>query len=254
MDLKRKGIEFPTPSDEDLLLVQSRQVCHLITFLLELTTIQPAPAASPVRPASSASSSSASSRGSKVQGPRSPVGPPNRREEQAARLPASGQLTQGQLRKLERDLEIAQRNMEVFSELLTELQPGQEHPEDRRLLLDVSATCREMQARVLELVGLVQHRDLTASLLELNDQMNNQLLRFERYKNNTSAEIGAAKSPGSSDEAFSPDEVLSLTQPAPAAASACLPAPGNIPTLTRTGATQDQDFHEIEVGEKEAKQ
>ena len=94
----------------------------------------------------------------------------------------------------------------------------QEHPEDRRLLLDVSATCREMQARVLELVGLVQHRDLTASLLELNDQMNNQLLRcsaihiymfprFERYKNNTSAEIGAAKSPGSSDEAFSPDEV-----------------------------------------------
>jgi len=177
MDLKRKGIEFPTPSDEDLLLVQSRQVCHLITFLLELTTIQPAPAASPVRPASSASSSSASSRGSKVQGPRSPVGPPNRREEQAARLPASGQLTQGQLRKLERDLEIAQRNMEVFSELLTELQPGQEHPEDRRLLLDVSATCREMQARVLELVGLVQHRDLTASLLELNDQMNNQLLR-----------------------------------------------------------------------------
>jgi len=97
MDLKRKGIEFPTPSDEDLLLVQSRQVCHLITFLLELTTIQPAPAASPVRPASSASSSSASSRGSKVQGPRSPVGPPNRREEQAARLPASGQLTQGQV-------------------------------------------------------------------------------------------------------------------------------------------------------------
>ena len=25
MDLKRKGVEFPTPSDEDLLLVQSRQ-------------------------------------------------------------------------------------------------------------------------------------------------------------------------------------------------------------------------------------
>ena len=94
----------------------------------------------------------------------------------------------------------------------------QEHPEDRRLLLDVSATCREMQARVLQLVDLVQHRELTAALLELNDQMNNQLLRcpasqgsmfprFERYKNNTSAEVGAAKSPGSSDEAFSPDEV-----------------------------------------------
>ena len=33
------------------------------------------------------------------------------------------------------------------------------------------------------------------------------LCRFERYKNNTSAEKGAVKSPGSSDEAFSPDEV-----------------------------------------------
>ena len=80
-----------------------------------------------------------------------------------------------------------------------------------------------MQARILELIGLVQHRELTASLLDLNDQMNNQLLRFfkstdflritrwlcrfERYKNNTSAERGAVKSPGSSDEAFSPDEV-----------------------------------------------
>ena len=34
-----------------------------------------------------------------------------------------------------------------------------------------------------------------------------RLCRFERYKNNTSAERGAVKSPGSSDEAFSPDEV-----------------------------------------------
>ena len=97
MDLKKKGIEFPTPSDEDLLLVQSRQVCHILSFLSDLTTTQPAPAVSPIRPASSASSSSASSRGSRVQGPRSPVGPPSRREEQAARLPASGQLTQGQV-------------------------------------------------------------------------------------------------------------------------------------------------------------
>ena len=35
-----------------------------------------------------------------------------------------------------------------------------------------------IQARILELIGLVQHRELTASLLDLNDQMNNQLLRF----------------------------------------------------------------------------
>ena len=33
----------------------------------------------------------------------------------------------------------------VFNELLSELTPGEEHPEDRRLLHDVSGTCREMQ-------------------------------------------------------------------------------------------------------------
>ena len=39
------------------------------------------------------------------------------------------------------------------------------------------------QARILELIGLVQHRELTASLLDLNDQMNNQLLRFYKSTN-----------------------------------------------------------------------
>ena len=34
--------------------------------------------------------------------------------------------------------------------------------------------------------------------------------RFERYKNNTSAERGAVKSPVCSDDAFSPDEVLMI--------------------------------------------
>jgi len=247
MDLKRKGIEFPTPSDEDLLLVQSRQ---------------PATVGSPTRPASSASSSSSSSRGSRIKGVRSPTGSnkgAGGREAQQARVPPSGQLTEGQVHKLERDLQIAQRNMEVFNELLSELTPGEEHPEDRRLLHDVSGTCREMQARILELIGLVQHRELTASLLDLNDQMNNQLLRFERYKNNTSAERGAVKSPVSSDDAFSPDEVLTLAMPAAASASAsALPiasigdvpgiaCAGNVPTLTRTGAAPENDFHEIEA-------
>merc|ERR1719237_1223912 len=149
--------------------------------------------------------------------------------------------------------------MEVFNELLSELTPGEEHPEDRRLLHDVSGTCREMQARILELIGLVQHRELTASLLDLNDQMNNQLLRFERYKNNTSAERGAVKSPVSSDDAFSPDEVLTLAMPAAASASAStlpiasigdvpsIACTGDIPTLTRTGAAPENDFHEIEA-------
>lgn len=228
MDLKRKGVEFPTPSDDELLLVQSRQAASV---------------PSPTRPASSASTSSSSSRGSRIKGLRSPGGG------QPARAQPSGHLTEGQRSKLERDLTIAQRNTEVFSELLTELTPGQEDPEDRRLLLDVSATCREMQSRVLELVGVVQHRELTASLLEINDQMNNQLLRFERYKNNMAAERAPAQSPGSSDEAFSMDEVLSITQPQ-AGGSSSLAAPVEVPALTRTGPLAQEpqeDFTKLEA-------
>ena len=48
--------------------------------------------------------------------------------------------------------------------------------------IDISDTPKPLpQSRVLELVGVVQHRELTASLLEINDQMNNQLLRCYHY-------------------------------------------------------------------------
>ena len=44
---------------------------------------------------------------------------------------------------------------QVFSELLSELVPGAEHPEDLEMLVGVAATSQEMQDRVLELVGQV---------------------------------------------------------------------------------------------------
>ena len=43
----------------------------------------------------------------------------------------------------------------MLSELLSELVPGAEHPEDLEMLVGVAATSQEMQDRVLELVGQV---------------------------------------------------------------------------------------------------
>jgi len=196
MDLKKKGVEFPIPSDEDMLLVQSNQ-------------------SSPARSVHSLSSASSMSSQSSQPQPANPHVQPSKqdsnlaervekgRKVQAGRLAASGLLTHGQAKKLERDLEITQRNLEVFSELLSELKPGQEHPEDKKLLLEVSETCKEMQARVLELISIVQHREITAILLDINDNMNNELLRFERYMNNC-----GEKSKEKDPEALSPDEIL----------------------------------------------
>ena len=39
----------------------------------------------------------------------------------------------------------------------------------------------------MELLGLVENRDLTSQLLDANDNINNQLLRYERYNKNSPA-------------------------------------------------------------------
>ena len=44
--------------------------------------------------------------------------------------------------------------------------------------------CKEMQRRVMALIGEVENRELTEILLDVNDNLNNQMLRYERYKGN----------------------------------------------------------------------
>jgi len=232
MDLKKKGVDFPVPTDDDLLLVQTNNQL------------------SPTRSVGSTSSSSSTrsnppqtqTQNNKKQDAALAHRVAQGRKTQASRLAASGILTQGQAKKLERDLEITQRNLEVFSELLSELRPGQEHPEDKKLLLDVSETCKEMQARVLELIGIVQHREITASLLDINDNMNNELLRFERYMNNC-----GEKSKRKDPEALSPDEVL-LKVPQAASRPVSQVSEGSTSLVKESKET---DFEEIEAWMKE---
>ena len=61
-------------------------------------------------------------------------------------------------------------------------------------MMELGITCREMQRRVVELVGVVENRELTSMLLEVNDSFNNQMLRYERYKANVQS------NPTSTDE------------------------------------------------------
>ena len=86
-------------------------------------------------------------------------------------------LTSSQLSKLQRELEIVENNMAVFSEMLAELSPGQEHPTDIDLLRELYGTCRTMQRRLVELVERVANDEITAHLLKLNDDLNNLFLR-----------------------------------------------------------------------------
>ena len=82
-----------------------------------------------------------------------------------------------QIQKIRADLGITQTNMTIFSDMLTELSPGREHPEDKNLLEQLHGTCRAMQSRLVELIDQVDDDKLTADLLEINDNMNNLFLR-----------------------------------------------------------------------------
>jgi len=88
------------------------------------------------------------------------------------------------IQKIRNDLSITQTNMTILSDMMTELAPGREHPEDRSLLEQLHGTCRAMQSRLVELIGQVDDDKLTADLLEINDNMNNLFLRYERFEKN----------------------------------------------------------------------
>lgn len=95
---------------------------------------------------------------------------------------------------------MTQTNMTILSDMLTELRPGQEHPEDRQLLEQLHGTCRAMQTRIVELIGALEDDKLTADLLEINDNMNNLFLRYERFEKNRmqskQSSQGAIRRPG----------------------------------------------------------
>jgi hypothetical protein len=102
-------------------------------------------------------------------------------------------MTPEQMHKMEGDLQMTQQNMAIFSEMLTELTPGKEHPEDKSLFDQLHATCRAMQTRLVELVDQLEDDKLIAEVLEVNDSMNNLFLRYDRYEKNKTQSLGAVR-------------------------------------------------------------
>ena len=111
------------------------------------------------------------------------------------KIPRGGKLTSDQISKLSRDIQITQRHLAVFSELLSELVPGQEHPEDLEMLVGVAATSHEMQDRVMELLGAVNSPEITAALLDINDKMNSEMERYKRYRAKCANRAASKKDP-----------------------------------------------------------
>ncbi|XP_018321436.1 TOM1-like protein 2 isoform X2 [Agrilus planipennis] len=112
-----------------------------------------------------------------------------------APVPTGGTLTPEQRTKLQSELDIVQTNMAILGEMLSEFQPGKEHPESElELLQDLNETCHKMQERLVDLISKLSNDDLTAELLRINDDMNNLFLRYSRWEKNREAGGQAAAS------------------------------------------------------------
>lgn len=84
--------------------------------------------------------------------------------------------------------------MSVLGELLNELKPGQEQPDELELLQELHATCQTMQERLVDLINKLANDEITAELLRINDDMNNLFLRYSRWGKNREAGGGQSAS------------------------------------------------------------
>ncbi|XP_063919671.1 TOM1-like protein 2 isoform X2 [Zophobas morio] len=96
----------------------------------------------------------------------------------------TGYLTAEQRAKLQSELDVVQSNMNVLGEMLSEMKPGQEQPDELELLQELHVTCQSMQERLVELISKLSNDEMTAELLRINDDLNNLFLRYSRWEKN----------------------------------------------------------------------
>ncbi|XP_022918476.2 TOM1-like protein 2 isoform X1 [Onthophagus taurus] len=147
-DLRAKGIEFP-PTDLDAM----------------------APIHTPQRSVEPAIPIATEARPSNVQSP----------------VTATATLTPDQRAKLQSELDVVHSNMVVLGEMLSEMQPGNEQPDELELLQELNATCHKMQDRLVDLISKLSNDEMTAELLRINDDLNNLFLRYGRWEKNREA-------------------------------------------------------------------
>nr|XP_054763652.1 TOM1-like protein 2 [Lytechinus pictus] len=159
-ELKSKSIEFPATDLDALSPIRTPQ---RVTPEIDPAMNIPAPTRQPTQP---------------VPGPGPvPVQAPSVQQQQG---PAT--FTPDHMTKLRRELDLVLGNVRVMSEMLTEMQPGQENPDDLQLLQELNQTCRTMQKRVVQLLSEVTHEEVTGELLRVNDDLNNMFVRYDRYE------------------------------------------------------------------------
>jgi len=89
--------------------------------------------------------------------------------EQSSRTtqPSHQTMSAEQVAKLRSELDVVQTNAQVLGEMLVTLQPGEEHPQDFELLMELQNTCKQMHARIVDLLAQITIDDITVDLFTI---------------------------------------------------------------------------------------
>ena len=171
-ELRLKGIIFPESDPDEVKLLKSSGG---IGFGTQPGAYKPHPAFQQPAP-----------RSQTIPNPVAPVvrhpSPPVNNQPVNQPPSSSTSLTQSQIHKLQRDLDVVQSNCRILSDMLNQLSPGQEEPAEYALLKDLNGVCRQMQSRLVELIEQVSTEDITCELLRINDELNQVFVRYDRYE------------------------------------------------------------------------
>jgi hypothetical protein len=97
------------------------------------------------------------------------------------------------MQKLRQDLGVVIGNVRVLNDMMSSLRPETIPPDDLQLLVELNRTCRAMQSRLLQLLQHSSHLltddTIMSELLQVNDDLNNAFLRYDRFEKRRQAFI-----------------------------------------------------------------
>lgn len=80
-------------------------------------------------------------------------------------------------------MDVVTINITVLRDLLSELKPGEELPEEIQLMKDLHESLKQMQQRIVDLINSEYNDNVTFELITVNQEINNVFEKYDRYNN-----------------------------------------------------------------------